>query len=75
MAKITKLRYDAFNGVHPNGINQGFQIELDIQIEKPIVGESYRFGRLTTSYVTEILEDSNDQVTFKTKNSTYVVES
>lgn len=66
--KITKLR-DNFEGKHPNQINEGF-IETGVMYEKPVVGHSFKLGRLFTSTVTEIIDDN----TFKTLNSTYKLE-
>lgn len=75
MAKITKLKNDKFFGEHPNGVDEGFTIEADVQMVKPIVGLRYHFGRLTTWYVTKILEFSETHCVFKTKNSTYKIET
>lgn len=74
MAKITKLKDDKFFGKHPNGINEGFVVEADIKPEIPLLGFSYRFGRLSTSEVTEIVEVTDDYYIFKTRNSTYKIE-
>lgn len=74
MAKITKLKDDKFFGKHPNGIDEGFVLEADVKTEIPLVGFSYVFGRLRTSDVTEIVEVTETSYTFKTRNSTYVIE-
>jgi hypothetical protein len=74
MAKITKLSDDVFNGAHPNGINEGFNITADIIPEIPVVGFRYSFGRLSTSYITEIVSITEKEYIFKTKNSTYKIE-
>jgi hypothetical protein len=74
MAKITKLKDDRFFGNHPNGIDEGFEVSAEIIPLIPVVGESYRFGRLLTSEVTIILEITNNHYLFKTRNSTYKIE-
>ena len=75
MAKITKLKDDKFFGEHPNGINEGFVVvDADVKPEIPLVGFSYRFGRLSTAEVTEIVEVTDDYYIFKTRNSTYKIE-
>ena len=74
MAKITKLSDDVFKGKHPNGIEEGFTIEANVQVVEPIVGMRYHFGRLTTSIVTKVIEFNKTKCVFKTKNSTYKIE-
>jgi len=74
MAKLTKLKDEKFFGKHPNGIDEGFIVEVDIKPEIPLMGFSYRFGRLSTSEVTEIVEITDINCVFRTKNSTYKVE-
>jgi hypothetical protein len=75
MAIITKVEDNAFEGNHPNNINTGFTISIDeIVPELPVMGESYRFGRLITSYVTAIMSITDERYVFKTKNSTYKIE-
>ena len=66
---LTKVSDDAFGGEHPNYIDEGYTtigFKTDI-----IVGESYYFGELRTSIVTEIISDSVKESIFKTQNSTY----
>lgn len=74
MATIIKLKDDKFFGKHPNGIDEGFTIEADVQVVEPIVGMRYHFGRLTTSIVTKVIEFNKTKCVFKTKNSTYKIE-
>jgi len=75
MARITKLRDDVFKGAHPNGIDEGFTIEADVVPVKPMIGFAYKFGRLVTSDVTGVIYQSEYTCVFKTRNSTYIVES
>jgi hypothetical protein len=72
MATLIKISDDMFEGRHPNGINEGFK-QIGGYIAGPIVGERYRFNNLTTSTVTEITEDNDESVDFKTNNSTYKI--
>ena len=65
---LTKISDDKFNGKHPNGINENFSI-AGIVKKQPTVGESFVFGSLHTSTVTEVLENG----VFKTLNSTYML--
>ena len=67
--RITKLSDDKFNGVHPNGINEGFTSE-GVESYPPEVGQNYYGGGLRTSVVTKIIDEN----TFKTLNSTYKIE-
>lgn len=73
MVQLIKLSDDKFNGNHPNGIFAGHTKEIEKLLFKPVVGEKYYFGSLQTSIVTEILDDNNDEIIFKTMNSTYVI--
>jgi hypothetical protein len=74
MAIITKLKDEKFFGKHPNGIDEGFTIQADVTPEIPLIGFSYRFGRLKTSEVTEIVSVTETEYIFKTRNSTYKIE-
>lgn len=74
MAKITKIGSGLLTK-HPNGIEVGYTREIKGRFLPVVVGESYVFGRLTTSVVTEILEISEDLVIFRTKNSMYMVKN
>lgn len=73
LIKLTKLSDDEFDGNHPNGIYAGRECIGYLQAKEPTVGERYIFLGLTrddflsTSKVTEILEDGK----FKTEYSTY----
>ena len=68
--KITKLSDDVFNGSHPNGIDEGYESE-GYEYAPPQVGERYHGGGLLTSTVTEVIDEN----TFKTRNSTYRIET
>jgi hypothetical protein len=75
--KLTKLSDDAFEGNHPNGINEGYVIE-GFEIEPPTIGERYAVLRskmdswsFSTSMVTSPLDENG---IFKTTYSTYKVE-
>lgn len=76
---LTKISDDVFEGKHPNYINTGYQM-LGAFPGNPIISERYTIpGRhmheyLRTSIVTEILEDTDDILIFKTENSTYKIE-
>lgn len=76
---LTKISDDVFEGKHPNYINAGYQM-LGAFPGNPIISERYTIpGRhmyeyLRTSIVTEILEDTDDLLIFKTENSTYKIE-
>lgn len=69
---LRKKSDDKFNGIHPNGIDEGYTT-VGIFNDKPTVGDSFiihgnRIGKgLWTSPVTEIVSDT----VFKTENSTY----
>jgi len=67
--KITKLSDDKFNGKHPNGIYEGHET-VGLEFAAPKVGERYNVQGLSTSLVTEIVDEN----TFKTLNSTYKIE-
>ena len=73
MAKITKVKDDAFNGNHPNGINAGYTKEINETPELPIVGACYYFGSLRTSIV-ESFKETEKGYEIKTMNSVYEVE-
>lgn len=75
--KLTKLKDDRFNGKYPNFIDEGYW-ETGDQISELKVGQRFLiqgWGRyLNTSVVTEILEETEESVIFKTMNSTYKLE-
>ena len=73
MAKIIKVEDNAFGGNHPNGINKGYTKEIENLLSTPIVGEVYYFGSLRTSIVTEIVKEDDEEIVFKTMNSTYKI--
>lgn len=73
---LTKLTDDKFEGLHPNYIFEGYE-ELGIMHKGPTVGESFVLhtgGFFATSGVTDIIEESDTEIIFKTLNSTYKLE-
>lgn len=76
---LTKLSDDVFEGKHPNGYYAGCT-RLGAVLSPPVVGEKYYvMGRhlgdtFQTSVVTEIVSITNDEIIFKTQNSTYKIE-
>lgn len=74
MAKITKTSDNMFNGRHPNDVNVGYSTILNHkELESPVVGERYHFGNLLTSTVKEVIHDNEEELLFKTRNSTYLI--
>jgi hypothetical protein len=71
--RLTKLTDDKFNGKHPNKINEGFTHE-GIIWQNPIEGQSCAVGGMVTSVVTEVLEQREKEIRFRTMNSTYKLE-
>lgn len=70
--KIIKVSDDMFNGIHPNGIDEGYTAYSNHKNEL-VVGERYFFGSILTSTVTEIISETENETIFKTKNSTYKI--
>ena len=74
--KLTKLSDDAFNGNHPNGINEGYT-KIGYMIKKPTIGERFfvyqskMYSGFSTSIVTKKM---NKEGIFKTTYSTYKIE-
>lgn len=74
--KVTKLKDDAFDGNHPNGIDEGYTL-IGSYDKEPTVGERFMvhgkkmWDYLHTSIVTEPL---NEEGIFKTTYSTYKIE-
>ena len=68
--KLVKLSDDVFGGKHPNNINEGYVKEA-IFDKRPEIGSPFYIGSLRTTLVTEIVSDTETEVIFKTKNSTY----
>lgn len=66
--KVTKLSDERFNNDHPNGINPGYE-KCGTLLEDIELGYSIRINNLTTSWITEIIDEN----TFRTKNSIYKV--
>jgi hypothetical protein len=75
--RVTKIKDDAFNGNHTNGINEGYTI-IGTFDKEPTVGERFlikgkkMWDYLHTSIVTEPL---NEEGIFKTTYSTYKLEN
>lgn len=72
LVRITKLKDEAFNGRHPNGINEGYE-RTGTAENKPTIGERFYVGGwngFSTSPVTEIIDNN----TFRTQNSVYKIE-
>jgi hypothetical protein len=74
MASLIKLKDNAFDGEHPNRVFEGHRVEIEGMGEAVIIGESFRFGSLTTSRVTKLLRATKDYTIFETWNSTYIIE-
>jgi hypothetical protein len=74
--RITKITDDAFEGNHPNGIDEGYNL-IGSYDKEPTVGERFfikgkkMWDYLHTSVVTEPL---NEEGIFKTTYSTYKIE-
>ena len=69
---LKKIEDTRFNGNHPNGIDVGYDrfgiLSTDIEVGKKVhVENASRY--LTTSFVTEIIDDN----TFRTENSIYFI--
>ena len=69
--EIVKLSDDMFNGLHPNGIVEGYSSRGFVSDLK--VGKYFFCGSLRTSPVLGILsvDNLNREIIFKTENSTY----
>lgn len=75
--KITKIKDDAFEGNHPNGINEGYT-KKGYEINPPTLNERYAVGDgkmdrfpFSTSLVTQLPDENG---VFKTLYSTYKLE-
>lgn len=68
--KIIKLTDNKFEGNHPNNINEGYLREGYL-ITPPLVGYSCMVDNFYTSTVQEIVSKLDNEVIFKTLNSTY----
>lgn len=73
VGRLTKLSDDKYEGKHPNGVYEGHTSKGFIVVEPEV--ESFCWcGSLRTSMITEILEESEKLIVFKTLNSTYKLE-
>lgn len=63
---VTKITDEKFNDQHPGSINTGYT-QTGFYLREPTVGERFNLGTLSTSMVTELLEDGK----FRTLNSVY----
>lgn len=73
---LTKLSDNVFNGKHPNGIFQGYQVigeVSDLKIGQSFNMLKYNGGFFQTSTITEIIKNEDDHKIFKTLNSTYIL--
>ena len=71
--RLTKVNDDAFEGNHPNGIDEGYVVEGHL-IESPKIGSRFYVAcaeGFSTSNVTEL---PNEEGIFKTMYSTYKLE-
>lgn len=69
---LDKLSDDAFNGNHPNNIQQGYT-KRGLMLVPPIVGQRFWLDNFSTSVVTKILKTTNKSIKFKTLYSTYKI--
>ena len=69
--EVVKLSDDMFNGLHPNGIVEGYSARGSVSDLR--VGDGFCCGSLRTSPVIGIVsvDDGNREIIFKTINSTY----
>lgn len=70
--KVEKLSDDKYNGMHPNGIDEGYT-QKGFFYNEPIEGECFYIGSLKTSPVTEVISKTEHEIKFKTLNSTYLL--
>ena len=75
---LTKEKDNKFEGVHPNGINEGYVFE-GTSVSDIVIGNCfYIFGNegrfLRTSTIKSISFDDSDNPSFETENSTYKLE-
>ncbi len=75
--KITKIKDDAFQGNHPNNINEGYE-RIGYKINPPALDKRYAIGAekldrfpFSTSPVTQLPDENG---VFKTLYSTYKLE-
>lgn len=69
---IRKISDDKFNGEHPNDINEGY-VKKGVFVSDLSIGYRFFLDAFSTSMVTEILEEGENKIKFKTLNSTYEV--
>lgn len=67
---LVKLSDDKFEGKHPNGIVEGSEV-TGVVYDLPKVGSFCAVGKRYTSTVIEIIKEDEEEVIFKTLNSTY----
>lgn len=72
--RLTKLKDTRFEGVHPNGVDEGFVYEgnmiTELEVGKPFIIFEKGGRFLRTSTVTKI----NSETEFETLNSVYKIE-
>ena len=69
---LRKITDDYFNGVHPNGIDEG-HVTIGVPTKPPTVGERFeiRGNRLHEYLLTSVVREIIDDEVFKTEYSTY----
>lgn len=73
-----KLSDDVFEGKHPNSILEGYT-SMGRITKNPTVGEPFTIigiglrNLFCTSVVTEIVSETEEEIKFKTMNSTYIL--
>lgn len=70
LGTIIKQSDDKFNGNHPNGIFEGYR-QKGRFLNFPTINQYFYIGSLRTSPVTEIISETDEEIIFKTLNSTY----
>ena len=73
---LLKISDDRFNNNHPNGFNTGYSIAGFYQ-KKPLKNSIFEIENdnewFKTTLITEIIEENNDQIKFKSMNSTFLL--
>ena len=72
--RITKLN-SVFEGEHPNGIEEGFIIEKDVnKLPYLCIGKTVSLTDEKSHFHTSMVTEVVNETTFKTLNSTYKME-
>lgn len=73
--KIKKISDDKFNGIHPNGINEGYKAEgFDVDDSFKVGDRLYLDDNGRWFVTSTIISIDNKNKIFTTKNSTYKFE-